>query len=331
MASVVSYPTTTTSILVNTLVEPKIVFLPAISTIGGGKLYFIKDICGNAATSSIYISTTGLDTIENLPRESTVNAVMNTNFQSVLLASDGVLNWMVLQNYNSDVITGQFSPTSIAGGFMWLDASIISGADNTSVTTWSSASPLYSYYMTGSSVLKTNILNSLNVLQFSTAQNMSISAGITNTTFTFFFLSRQIGGVNRRIFIGNGNKLYGYWNGGKNQLYMEGWISSVGTPASDTNWDIYTITRNSSGGGNYWRYGTTLFTYGSSGGGLDSFYINTGGCCGGETSDCQIAEIILYTATLTDNQCRQVEGYLAWKWGLQANLPSDHPYKNSRP
>jgi hypothetical protein len=25
------------------------------------------------------------------------------------------------------------------------------------------------------------------------------------------------------------------------------------------------------------------------------------------------------------------EGYLAWKWGLQGNLPSYHPYKNSAP
>jgi len=28
---------------------------------------------------------------------------------------------------------------------------------------------------------------------------------------------------------------------------------------------------------------------------------------------------------------RKVEGYLAHKWGLAANLPSDHPYKNSPP
>ena len=27
----------------------------------------------------------------------------------------------------------------------------------------------------------------------------------------------------------------------------------------------------------------------------------------------------------------QAEGYLAWKWGLQGNLPSSHPYKNSAP
>jgi hypothetical protein len=28
---------------------------------------------------------------------------------------------------------------------------------------------------------------------------------------------------------------------------------------------------------------------------------------------------------------QQTEGYLAWKWGLQGNLPSDHPYKNNPP
>ena len=27
----------------------------------------------------------------------------------------------------------------------------------------------------------------------------------------------------------------------------------------------------------------------------------------------------------------QAEGYLAWKWGLQGNLPSSHPYKNNPP
>lgn len=27
----------------------------------------------------------------------------------------------------------------------------------------------------------------------------------------------------------------------------------------------------------------------------------------------------------------KAEGYLAWKWGLQGNLPSNHPYKNAAP
>jgi hypothetical protein len=44
-----------------------------------------------------------------------------------------------------------------------------------------------------------------------------------------------------------------------------------------------------------------------------------------------IAEIIVYSTNLTAAQQQQVEGYLAWKWGLVGNLPSTHPFKNSPP
>ena len=42
-----------------------------------------------------------------------------------------------------------------------------------------------------------------------------------------------------------------------------------------------------------------------------------------------IAELIAYDAPLTVSQRQQVEGYLAWKWGLQAALPATHPYLSS--
>ena len=40
--------------------------------------------------------------------------------------------------------------------------------------------------------------------------------------------------------------------------------------------------------------------------------------------------IVLHSAPSTDTRQR-IEGYLAHKWGLTANLPSDHPYKNVGP
>lgn len=44
-----------------------------------------------------------------------------------------------------------------------------------------------------------------------------------------------------------------------------------------------------------------------------------------------IAECVL-TVNLTDLVTQQkMEGYLAWKWGLQANLPIDHPYYSAPP
>lgn len=42
-------------------------------------------------------------------------------------------------------------------------------------------------------------------------------------------------------------------------------------------------------------------------------------------------EIIIYAAELSTTNRQKVEGYLANKWGLTANLPSDHPYKNAAP
>jgi hypothetical protein len=44
----------------------------------------------------------------------------------------------------------------------------------------------------------------------------------------------------------------------------------------------------------------------------------------------RIGEVVVTEAK--DDATRQnIEGYLAWKWGLQASLPSDHPYKLFRP
>ncbi len=44
-----------------------------------------------------------------------------------------------------------------------------------------------------------------------------------------------------------------------------------------------------------------------------------------------IAEVLVFNSVLTTTERQQVEGYLAWKWGLQANLPSGHPYKSAAP
>lgn len=45
----------------------------------------------------------------------------------------------------------------------------------------------------------------------------------------------------------------------------------------------------------------------------------------------QIAEVIVYNGVLSLADRQRVEGYLAHKWGLTSNLPSDHPYKLTPP
>jgi len=62
---------------------------------------------------------------------------------------------------------------------------------------------------------------------------------------------------------------------------------------------------------------------------LDGFSVGAlqGASVGNYYSNISVAEIIvLYEAVSTVNR-QKIEGYLAHKWGLTANLPNDHPYK----
>ena len=45
----------------------------------------------------------------------------------------------------------------------------------------------------------------------------------------------------------------------------------------------------------------------------------------------QIAELIVYNGQLTTAERQNIEGYVAWRYGLQSNLPATHPYRNFAP
>jgi hypothetical protein len=90
------------------------------------------------------------------------------------------------------------------------------------------------------------------------------------------------------------------YSGSTAQLYLNGTASSSVSSSGTFNTSSYGIGRdvgNTDGGGSY------AYWPGS------------------------ISEVILYNTSLTTTQRQQVEGYLAWKWGLVANLPTGHPYK----
>ena len=48
------------------------------------------------------------------------------------------------------------------------------------------------------------------------------------------------------------------------------------------------------------------------------------------TWDGGVAEVIIVPTLSTDDRQR-LEGYLAWKWGLQGSLPGGHPYESAAP
>ena len=48
-------------------------------------------------------------------------------------------------------------------------------------------------------------------------------------------------------------------------------------------------------------------------------------------ADGRIPEIVVASSLLSTTDRQKLEGYLAWKWGLEANLPAGHPYKTTPP
>lgn len=337
MATPIYPPTITTNILVNTRTAPKIVYLPAVSTIGAGRLIFVKDICGNAANSSIYLSTTGLDSFEYKFRPSTAYALMSTNFQSVLLASDGILNWMILQNYNANAITryNAYGPPT-TNMIIWLDASDLTtlfqdSSFATPVTTigqsvggWRDKSVnARSYiqptsgsrgiYATGPCV----IFNSSSLYLYSTNMPSScnnndifiVTKPLTlaqNSTWRTLFR-----GVNtdHQVIIESGNTRLGTYHNNTGGFKQFGSLTLDGSARvvlevqiSSTN----TFTASLNGG---------AFTAATSAGTVDNLYA-LGNYQGGGQQWGEVNELLIYNGAVSASDRTTILSYLRQKWGV---------------
>ena len=106
---------------------------------------------------------------------------------------------------------------------------------------------------------------------------------------------------------------------------------SAGTVYSSSTGNVMAFQSNTTGWG-VWRNGTIESTTNTI---ATPNTDNIGYSIGGQYNVSRrahgvIGEIIMVETTDTTKR-QLIEGYLAWKWGLQASLPIDHPYKNARP
>ena len=331
----INFPATTTSLLVNTWNTSKIVYLPSVSTVGAGKLFYIKDICGNAAKSTIYISTTGLDQFEQSFPPSTLYGFLSTNFGSVLLAPDGGTNWMVLQNYTLNGVkraSKGSSPLTITGLSLWLDATdpLNNGnypATNSVVSTWYDKSGLGN-----------------NLTGYSSPTFLTSPYRMSNFSGAYFYGSAPTSYIMTLFIV-----YYDNWNESCAPVYTENpnadatglFPTCGGTTYMQTSsgWQTQgtTIPHNAQNllmiqytdtNGYIWLNGTLNFTV------TTSSFTRTGcsfGKRGGNFMYGYYYEILYFSSILSLTDQQKMEGYLAWKWGLQANLPSIHPYKNAAP
>lgn len=124
----------------------------------------------------------------------------------------------------------------------------------------------------------------------------------------------------------------------------------VGTPASFGSWwqgyggvVVGTVALGAVFYGAWYDNVTSVVSVNKNGGAstdtsqaVDRNSVNTNHTIGAFSSvtsplNASVGEIIITQSALSITDRQKIEGYLAWKWGMQASLPAGHPYKLSPP
>jgi hypothetical protein len=249
-----------------------------------------------------------------------------------------------------------FDPRNVPGCQLWFDA-----ADSSTITlNGSTVSSWRDKSMNGYSVSQstsgnqptyaTNLLNGLPGIQLSSQKYLeqfgSNMPNFTSSTSTTVLIVAKNGStvpsngwniVNTCWFNSSGTGInryhFSFAQSGTNgvTLYANGGFVGVTNPYSLGSNAIIGFTASSSG--NSINVNGTLTTY--SGTSLpstnNSTFFRFGDDRASFVSDVNVYEFIGFNTTITASQRQQIEGYLAWKWGIQSLLPSTQLYKTIRP
>ena len=235
-----------------------------------------------------------------------------------------------------------FNPTSVPGCKLWLDASDLSSLfQDVAGTIPITASGQVVQLWKDKSVAANHATNSSSAMTYSpksiyfpggTQQGFSLDAtllphGTSDSTYffifnttsadTLMFLSQGSGGsALRQIYLAGGNL----------QADESGVGGISGLIAANTGTNVmYSLIESQStttltGRQNGSQFATKTFTFNiDTNNAFLGSYFNAFSYLG------YISEILVYNTTLTTD-LQRVEGYLAWKWGIQKSLPSNHSY-----
>lgn len=228
-----------------------------------------------------------------------------------------------------DEIAPQWTPAEITTN-LWLDAFdettlVTSGSD---VTQWNDKSGNgvnFSSTLANDPQTGTLTLNSKNVIQFQGNARLENASSFTQP-ITYFVVGKAANATDAFIDgLGSSYRnLVGLNASGYLQMYAGNALSDS-TDRRDTDLLISAVFNSSSSSG--YINGTSVLSGGAGTDDASSGLVIGDDQSGNNELSGYIAEIIAIEGTPDEETRQTVEGYLAHKWGLEANLPSDHPYK----
>jgi hypothetical protein len=194
-----------------------------------------------------------------------------------------------------------------------------------------------------------NTLNSLNVLTFDGGDDLirtssvslpEVSTGVTVVAVRKF-TSGTAGGILRVSDSGaNGDSYTLGRDLGVMGIWGDRFNSSASTSATfsdsdNTNWNISSATHTNLSGRTIYHNGTSRGSNGLNCTAALVGYIQLGVSASQDRASTrfftgQIAEVFVLDGVGATNR-QKIEGYTAWKWGLQGSLDAGHPYKSAAP
>ena len=302
-------------------------------------------LCVNSALTNITHTTTvatGIGTATGLPAGVTAAWASNTITISGTPTASGTFNYTIPLTVGSCVVnaTGTITVTSTAWAptdlgaslAMWYDASDASSITHSSgaVSQWNDKSGNARHLAESNNTYKptytANILNGYGGINFYLNKGLFSTANPVVGYVATIIKAQNTTWNNYHVMLEsrtNATRIGGLWANGSNTFWsdvfpslawQDGTSMSVSGAFSTINTPHIIEYTPSAGRGNPMS-GVTVGNYDQQ---------NSGG------SGIQY-EIIALSAAPSQADRERIEGYLAWKWGLQANLPAGHTYKSAAP
>ena len=244
----------------------------------------------------------------------------------------------------------EWTPADFGSGValtVWFKADTISGSDGDSVSAWADSSGNAHNVAQATSArqptLQTSELNGENVVRFDGSNDIvsdgdiaALDVGTGNIWMACVFKSADTGAAQN--FFEKGATSFGLrcLSNGKLEMTLG---ATTNTPLQNSgSWSrteyVIVAASRASATCNGFVNGTASTTTGTTNtGSIDNSSVFDIGAraVGAGPMNGDIAEILCGASSLVDKERLKVEGYLAHKYGLTGNLPSDHTYKTQAP
>ena len=233
-----------------------------------------------------------------------------------------------------------FIPTSISSCQLWLDASDITTItlSGSSVTQWKDKSVTMASAIQNNSLgYPTYVSGSTPYVLFSPNQALRIASWNYSSSWTVILAMNSVT-LAARWFISPYNNLGLVYMGMSepgNKIFS-GLLAGSGDVTGNHLESTMAQNTSTTGVFNYYRDAQIQSTNTTNAGiaSVNGIALGIGANQSGDYDiggTYQIYELLIFSSFLGDSDRFNVEGYLAWKWGMQANLPAGHPYKNAAP